>query len=49
MLRAVQNGVFFAGAAIMVLTITYFADKWGRRAAIAVVRTIWIFQEFQVR
>ncbi len=31
-----MNGVFFAGAAIMVLTITFFADRWGRKAAIAV-------------
>jgi MFS family permease len=31
-----MNGVFFAGAAILVLIIPYFADKFGRKAAISI-------------
>lgn len=31
-----MNGVFFAGAALLVLIIPYFADKFGRKAAISI-------------
>ncbi|KAI8712422.1 MFS domain-containing protein [Fusarium sp. LHS14.1] len=35
-----MNSLFFAGAAIFILIVPFFADKWGRRAAVAVSAAI---------
>ncbi|KAH6961814.1 general substrate transporter [Ilyonectria sp. MPI-CAGE-AT-0026] len=35
-----MNSLFFAGATIFILTVPFFADKWGRRAAVAVAALI---------
>ncbi|KAI8653160.1 MFS domain-containing protein [Fusarium keratoplasticum] len=35
-----MNSLFFAGAAIFILTVPIFADRWGRRAAVAVSAAI---------
>ncbi|KAK0387729.1 hypothetical protein NLU13_3974 [Sarocladium strictum] len=35
-LISAMNSLFFAGAAIFILTIPFFADKWGRKAAVGV-------------
>ncbi|UPK95891.1 hypothetical protein LCI18_006826 [Fusarium solani-melongenae] len=37
-----MNSLFFAGAAIFILTVPIFADRWGRRAAVAVSAAIII-------
>ncbi|QGI61528.1 hypothetical protein CEK26_005496 [Fusarium fujikuroi] len=41
-LISAMNSLFFAGAAIFILTVPFFADKWGRKAAVAVSATVII-------
>ncbi|RBR07564.1 hypothetical protein FVER53590_12696 [Fusarium verticillioides] len=36
------QSLFFAGATIFILTVPFFADRWGRKAAVAVSATIII-------
>ncbi|KIW18898.1 hypothetical protein PV08_03187 [Exophiala spinifera] len=42
-LASCMNGLFFAGAAIFILTVYFFADRWGRKAAIGVAAIIIAF------
>ncbi|RBQ79665.1 hypothetical protein FVER14953_12696 [Fusarium verticillioides] len=41
-LISAMNSLFFAGATIFILTVPFFADRWGRKAAVAVSATIII-------